>query len=79
MVTTSAPAMQYNESTQIERVSVFCKKSRKLLARVSLTGEWPAELQQWLWCKGCHMEHLVTKEHIEEARAQDARTAIVNH
>lgn len=62
--------MQYNESRPLERVSVFCGKSKKLLTRVSLTGEWPVELRQWLWCRGCHMEHEVTSQSIEEARAQ---------
>lgn len=73
MVTTS-PIVQYNESsTQVERIPVFCKKTRKLLTRVSPTGEWSTDLRQWSWCRGCHMEHEVTRADIEEARAQDAR------
>ncbi len=73
MVTSNA-SMQYNEaSTQLERVSIFCKRTRKLLARVSVAGDWPAELRQWLWCRGCHCEHEITREYIEEVRAQDAR------
>ncbi len=66
--------MQYNgDSTQAKRVPLHCKMSRRLMMRVSAAGDWPVDLRQWVWCKGCHVEHEVTKEHIEEARAQDVR------
>lgn len=77
---TTTTNVQYNEvSAQAERVPVFCKKTRKLLTRVSLTGTWPADLRQWAWCRGCHTEHEVTRADIEEARAQDARAKVINH
>lgn len=73
-MTTNA-SLQYNKaSEQAERTPIFCKKTGKLLGRVSVAGMWPAELRQWLWCRGCHCEHEVTREQIEEAR-QDARTS----
>jgi hypothetical protein len=37
---------------------------------VSQTGDWPAELRLWVWCRGCHTEHEVGRAQIEEARAQ---------
>jgi hypothetical protein len=77
---TASTSMQYNEaSAQAERIPVFCKKTRKLLTRVSVTGSWPADLRQWAWCRGCHMEHEITKEQVEEARAQDARATTFSH
>jgi hypothetical protein len=69
MVTNAS--MQYNEaSAQTERVPLRCKLTGKMMTRVSLTGDWPADLRQWVWCRGCHREHEVTREHIEEARCQ---------
>lgn len=66
--------MKYNRANeQVDRVPIFCKTSKKLLGRVSLIGTWTPELRQWLWCRGCHREHEVTREQIEEARAQDVR------
>lgn len=72
-MTTSSPIQYNGANEQAERVPIFCKTSKKLLGRVSLTGTWTPELRQWLWCRGCHREHEVTREQIEEARAQDAR------
>lgn len=69
MMMTTSTSIRYNEaSTQAERVPIFCKKTHKLLGRVTLSGAWPAELRQWLWCRGCHYEHEIGKEQIEEAR-----------
>ena len=66
---------QYNEaSKQTRRIALLCPTTHKKLGVVSDTGEWPADLQQWLWCRGCHKEHLIEKKQVEEARAQDART-----
>lgn len=72
-MTTNTSAMYNEASTQAERTPIFCKQTKKLLGRVSLTGAWPTDLRQWLWCRGCHMEHEVTKEQVEEARTQDVR------
>lgn len=56
------------EAITVERVALCCKKTGKLLARISLAGTWPADLRQWLWCRNCHMEHEITTEHIQESR-----------
>ena len=68
-------SMQYNEaSTQVERVPVRCPVTHRLMTRVSCTGDWPADLRMWMWCRGCHGEHEVTREQIEKARADGRRT-----
>lgn len=71
----AADTSMYNgngSSTQAERVPIFCGQTHKLLGRVTLSGLWPAELRQWLWCRGCHVEHEITREQVEEARMQGA-------
>jgi hypothetical protein len=63
---------------QASRIQLKCPTTGKLLARISLSGTWPAELRQWLWCRGCHYEHEITGAQIEEARVQDARASTIN-
>jgi len=66
-------SMQYNgASTQIERIPLRCPLTGKMMIRVSRTGDWPAELRQWVWCRGCHTEHEIGREYIEEARTHNA-------
>ena len=62
---TTDTTTRYNKT---DRIPVHCKETGKLLARISLVGLWPDDLTQWLWCRGCHEEHKITRQYIEEAR-----------
>jgi hypothetical protein len=74
----ASSCVQYETTKQAERVPIYCKQTGKLLHRVSAVGEWPADLRQWIWCRNCHHEHEITKEHIEEARTYHARPRITH-
>lgn len=71
MVTSAG--MQYDANTQTERVPLRCPVTGRLMTRVSRSGDWPVDLCMWIWCRGCHAEHEVTREHIEKARTQGER------
>lgn len=69
MVTTNA-STPYNGTGMQEPVPIRCPVTRRLMIRVSRTGEWPNDLYLRVWCRGCHTEHEVGKQQIEEARVQ---------
>ena len=69
MIMTTTASKQYNGDTKVVRVPVRCPVRGRLMTRVSLTGEWGNDLKMWIWCRGCHAEHEITRDYIEAARA----------
>lgn len=77
-MTTEADVEYNGASAQTVYIPLRCPITGKLITRISHTGAWPDDLHVRVWCRGCHYEHEVTRETVEEARAHDANNVQIH-